>query len=224
MAGEEDVPLGTAVELPFLPRSRPASHIAPFLCKEVFELASSTLSGGKVSLGARFKDHFRTTPTVRFNVQAELPLEAVTGGSYNVKVLLDIFDMSSDVAVIPPVHITLKTLKLHSTTFYRAPRDTRRASSWRDKQRTLSDSALLLDCAKGSTFAPKAGQPGGSRWDFQAAIPASLIPNFVSFAISCAYTIKLALQVDIAGKKFNLKAETPPLHISVPPAPSQQEK
>lgn len=196
-------------------------------------LHTSLLKGDESSLGFRKRIHDRFSsniPELSFDLALDIPISFTAGAEFRLHALGTVTHKTADVAHIPPIRLRISKIELIDHTCIRAPVNFEPyiegdLPGWpsnssfhtynphlqpmhaRTEETSTTEDKTPLNCVPQEHIV-ELGDGGHCEAWFPSWIPSYMAPSFRSFAISRRYTMRIKLEAQIGGKKFELKAES----------------
>lgn len=192
-----------------VPRSPESSTFVEYV-RPPERLSSSQLVDKKKSFRLSYRGKVSSaTPPVDLVMKASLNSQVVGSFPFPIYACVEIDPCSGESVTMQSINIRVKSLKLCQLTFFRA-RKYRGLSSMEEFQETSED-IVLLNALPDHIVAEPQTKPSGDGKStffpatFEASIPKTTRPSFRTFNVNHNFQLKVSLEAEILGKKFEHK-------------------
>lgn len=226
----EDEKYSMTVQLPepllvLLSNSGPIPQRQPMeFIKLPEKYSSSRLLGNSKSKRGSFTDRFSSNvPSVNVVMKASVPGIVTTGRPFEITVAAEINSPSAPSVSIPSILFRIVDLQFWKVTHLRClrPNPDEAFGGHRVHESKAQEPLPLNALPQSALVQQQSGTNGETKiWSYAAAfesrIPGSACPSFSTFNISLSYRIKMTVEAEICGKKFEYEVDIPDIFVAPP--------
>lgn len=185
--------------------------------------SSSRLLGSGRSMRTSFSDRFSSSaPSVNVVMKASVPGAVTTGRPFEFNVAVEIDSLSAPNISIPSILLRVIELQLWKVTYSRCLRPNGEEAYGGHRVLEANAREPVMNAVPESTLVQQQPRTSEDRkfWSyattFEARVPGSVCPSFKTFNISHTGRIKMKVEAEICGKKFQYEVDVPDVLVAPP--------